>query len=188
MNNNAGNNQFARGSLKRYWFSARLWIIFLLGIVGVILALSLPASSPQSGIVLEVNDVSSLDILAPSRLSFTSEVLTQEARDEASAAVQDIYDPPDASIARQQVEGLRSVLEFVDTIRADTHSSTDEKLEDLVKIVDVRLDSITAQRLLDLTDARWQVIRLESVNVLEDVMATRRSTSICACSSRNFII
>jgi hypothetical protein len=176
MNNNAGNNQFAKERLKRVWFSARLWIIFVLGLVGVILALSLPATTSQSGIVLEVNDVSSQDILAPSRLSYTSEVLTQEARDEAAAAVQDIYDPPDGSIARQQVEGLRSILEYVESVRADTHASNEERLEDLVKIVDVRLDSITAQRLLDLTDTRWQVITLESVNVLEGVMRSEIRT------------
>jgi putative nucleotidyltransferase with HDIG domain len=170
MNNNSRNNNLSRTKLKRIWFSARLWIIFLIGWIGIVAALSLPGTTPDSGIVLEVGDVAAQDILAPARLSFSSEVLTQEARDEAAATIQDIYDPPDGSIVRIQVEGLRSVLEYVDTVRADTNASDEERLSDLVKIEDIRLDSITAQRILDLTDTRGQVIRLEGVNVLEQVM------------------
>jgi hypothetical protein len=170
MKNNSSNNQSGWARIKRFWFSARLWIIFIAGLTGVVIALSLPTTTPQSGIVLAVDDVASQDILAPNRLSYSSEVLTQQAQDEAAAAVQNIYDPPDGGIVRQQVEGLRSVLEYVDSIRADTHASDDERLEDLIKVVDVRLDSINAKKILDLPDARWQVIKLESVNVLEQVM------------------
>lgn len=170
MSEKTGNNQISNARLKRFWSSARLWIIFGVGLIGVGLALSIPATTPQSGLVLEVDDVSSQDIPAPSSLSYTSEVLTHEARVEAAASVQDIYDPPDGGIAREQVEGLRSVLGYVDLIRADNHASDEELLEDMVKIVDVRLDSITAQRILDLTDTRWQLIRIEGVNVLEQVM------------------
>ncbi len=170
MTNNSSNTQPGWARIKRFWFSARLWIIFITGLAGVVIALSLPTTTPQSGIVLVVDDVASQDILAPYRLSYSSEVLTQQAQDEAAAAVQDIYDPPDGGIVRQQVEGLRSVLEYVDSVRADTHASDDERLEDLIKVVDVRLDSINAKKILDLPDARWQVIKLESVNVLEQVM------------------
>lgn len=170
MNNNGRNNNFSRTRLTRVWFSARLWIIFLLGWIGIVAALSLPGTTPESGIVLEVGDVASQDILAPSRLSFYSDVLTQEAREEAAALIPNVYDPPTGGIVRIQVEGLRSVLNYIDTVRADANASEEERLEDLVKIEDVHLDSITAQRILDLTDTRWQVIRLESVNVLEQVM------------------
>lgn len=170
MTNNSSNNQFGWARIKRFWFSARLWIIFAAGLAGVVIALSLPTTTPQSGIVLAVDDVASQDILAPNRLSYSSEVLTQQAQDDAAAAVQNIYDPPDGGIVRQQVEGLRSVLEYVDSVRADTHASDDERLEDLIKVVDVRLDSINAKKILELPDPRWQVIKLESVNVLEQVM------------------
>ena len=170
MTNNSSNNQFGWARIKRFWFSARLWIIFAAGLAGVVIALSLPTTTPQSGSVLAVDDVASQDILAPNRLSYSSEVLTQQAQDDAAAAVHNIYDPPDGGIVRQQVEGLRSVLEYVDSVRADTHASDDERLEDLIKVVDVRLDSINAKKILELPDPRWQVIKLESVNVLEQVM------------------
>ena len=156
--------------LSTYWFSARLWIAFLIPLVGVVLALSLPDLSAQASVVLEVNDVGTQDILAPLDHFYTSDVLTTIARNEAASAVGDEYDPPDGSIARQQVEQLRGVLEYIETLREDEHATNDQRLSDMAAIVDVRLDSITALKLLDLNEVRWQVVRLEAIKVLEQVL------------------
>lgn len=156
--------------LSNSWFSARLWIILLLAVAGVVLALSLPNFSSQSGVVLEVNDVGTQDILAPLDHSYTSEVLTNTARDEAASSVGDLYDPPDGRIARQQVEQVRGVLDYIETVRNDEHATNNQRLSDMAAIVDVRLDSITAQKILDLPELRWQVVRLEAINVLEQVL------------------
>jgi len=156
--------------IKQIWLAARLWFIFILGLVGSILALSFSALPQQSEILLEVDDVASQDILAPFALSYTSDVLTEEAREIAEAAVVDIYDPPDGRVARQQVELLRGVLEYIDSIRADSFASLDERVADLMAIVDIKIDNQTAETLLNLPEARWQVIRLETISVVEQVM------------------
>ena len=153
-----------------YLISARLWILLLLPLVGVVLALSLPDFSAQAGVVLEVNDVGTQDILAPLDHFYTSAVLTKIARDEAASAVEDEYDPPDGSIARQQVEQLRGVLVYIETLREDEYATNEQRLSDMAAIVDVRIDSITAQKLLDLQEVRWQVVRLETINVLGQVL------------------
>jgi putative nucleotidyltransferase with HDIG domain len=156
--------------IKRFWYAARLWFIFVIGLIGTILALSISNLPQQSGILLEVNDAAPQDILAPYPHSFVSEVLTEKAREEAAAAIPDIYDPPDGRVARQQVERLRVVLEYIDAIRADTFATQEERLSDLLAIVDVKLDTPTAQSLLELSEARWQIIKLETISVVEQVM------------------
>jgi putative nucleotidyltransferase with HDIG domain len=156
--------------IKRFWFAARLWFIFVIGLVGTILALSIADFPQQSGILLEVNDAATQDILAPYAHSYVSEVLTEQAREEAAAAVPDIYDPPDGRVARQQVERLRVVLEYIDAIRADTFATHEDRLADLLAIVDVKLDTPTAQSILELPETRWQTIRLETISVVEQVM------------------
>jgi putative nucleotidyltransferase with HDIG domain len=158
--------------IKQAWHSARLWILLGLTIVGTVIALSLPNSPNQSGVVLEVNDVSSQDILAPSDFSYSSGVLTELARSQAAESIEDIYDPPDGVIARQQVEQLHIVLDYLDSIRSDTFATNDEKLADISATEDVRLDSITAQKVLDLSEVRWQIVKLEAINILEEVLRT----------------
>jgi putative nucleotidyltransferase with HDIG domain len=156
--------------IKRFWFAARLWFIFIVGLAGTILALSISNFPQQSKILLAVNDAATQDILAPYAHSYVSEVLTEQAREEAITSVPDIYDPPDGRVARQQVERLRVVLEYMDAIRADTFATQDEQISDLLAIVDVKLDTPTAQAILDIQEARWQIIRLETISVVEQVM------------------
>ncbi len=156
--------------IKRFWLAARLWFIFIVGLLGCIVALSITSFSQSSGIQLEVDGVATQDILAPYAHSYVSDVLTEQARQEAEEAVDDVYDPPDGSVTRQQVERLRMVLEYIDAIRADTFASQDQRLSDLLAIVDVKLDASTAQTILDYPEARWQMIRLETISVVEQVM------------------
>jgi putative nucleotidyltransferase with HDIG domain len=156
--------------MKHFWLAARLWILFTIGLVGSILALSISNLPQQSGILLKVDDAATQDILAPYAHSYVSEVLTEQAREEAVAAVPDVYDPPDGRVARQQVESLRVVLEYIDAIRADTFASQEQRISDLLAIMDVKLDTPTAQAILETSEARWQTIKLETISVVEQVM------------------
>ncbi len=152
------------------WRNARLWLVFALGILGAIFALSAPITPQQSGFALAVGDVSPQDILAPYELAYTSEVMTAAARESAAEAIAPIYDPPDGKVARQQVELLRQTLAFIDTVRADSLASAEQKDSDLAALQNVRLDEPTRTAILSLSDTRWQVVKLESVSVLEEVM------------------
>ncbi|MEW6568774.1 MAG: HDIG domain-containing metalloprotein [Chloroflexota bacterium] len=156
--------------LRAAWHAARLWFVFLAGLVGAVAALSLPLNPNGSTVGLEVNDVAQQDVLAPHALAYTSEVLTEQTRQEAAAAVPDVYDPPDSRVARQQAERLRSTLQYIDTVRADAYATRDDRLADLAALADLRLDSQTAQALLDLPEPRWESTKLEAVSVLEQVM------------------
>jgi putative nucleotidyltransferase with HDIG domain len=156
--------------IKLAWQATRLGLIFALGLIGTILVLSIPQSQNGSTFILEPGDVAPQDILAPYSLDFPSEVLTEQAREEAAGAIADIYDPPDSNVARQQLESLREVLDYIDTVRADQFSTSEQLIEDLVKNEEVPLDNEIAQAILDLPDPRWEAIKLETTSVLERVM------------------
>ncbi len=170
MDDPSGGRPSIRERIKLAWQATRLGLIFALGLIGTILVLSIPQPQDGSTFILEPDDVAPQDILAPYTLDFPSEVLTDQAREEAAEAVVDIYDPPDSNVARQQLERLRAVLDYIETVRSDQHSTPIERIEDLILIEEVPLDTEIAQAMLDLPDPRWEAIKLEATSVLEQVM------------------
>ncbi|MCX6070588.1 MAG: HDIG domain-containing protein [Chloroflexi bacterium] len=159
-----------RERLRAIWLAARLWVILVGGVVGGVLALSLPVAPRTASAPLEVGEVATQDVSAPHAQSFTSDILTEQARQDAEAAVPDIYDPPDALIARQQLERLRNLLGFIDAVRGDPFASPDQRLADLSGLTDLHLNATQATALLELPEARWEALKLEAMAVLEQVM------------------
>jgi putative nucleotidyltransferase with HDIG domain len=158
--------------LRSIWLSLRLWFILLLGLGGVIFAISVPISGGTQSFGLQVNDVAPQDILAPYAHSYVSSVLTERAREAAASGVSQVYDPPDSSVARQQVSQLNATFDFIDAVRADSYATHETKLADLAALEDVRLDANTAQSILDMSDSRWESVKAETRSVLEQVMRT----------------
>ena len=159
-----------RRKISRTWEAAQLWIIFAFGLVGTVVALSIGSLESSSAVALEAGDVATQDVLAPHEISYESTVLTEQAKSAAEQAVPDIYDPPDSAIARLQLERLAAALNFIAAVRADSFASPDERLQDLLSMEDLQLDPQEARALLDLSDTRWEAVRLESLSVLEQVM------------------
>lgn len=120
--------------------------------------------------ILDVGDVSPQDILAPGSITYVSDVLTEQARKSAEKAVPNIYLPIDPNISRQQLERLRIALNYISVIRLDGFASLDQKLADLTALPEPQLDRTIAERILGLTEAQWQAIQQETLNVLEETM------------------
>ncbi len=148
-----------------------LLIALLLATAGLsIVALLVPLAPQQDTIDLAEGDVAPRDILAPRTVSFESEVLTEAQREIAANAISPIYTPPDASAARQQVKKLRATLNFIESVRADSYATDEQKIADLAALQDVILQQESAAALVALSDASWQAVRQESIVVLEQVM------------------
>ncbi len=162
--------QSFRRRLSRTWEAAQLAIIFAFGLIGTVAALSVSSSQSGSTVALQAGDVAAQDILAPHELSYDSSVLTDQAKAAAEQAVADIYDPPNSAIARLQLERLSSGLDFISAVRADEFATSEERLQDLMAMKDLLLDSQEAQTLLGLPASRWEAVRLESLAVLEQIM------------------
>jgi putative nucleotidyltransferase with HDIG domain len=156
--------------LQKAWRNAGLWFILVAGVAGTILALSAPLSSRGETLRLVAGDVGPQDLLAPYPLSFSSESLTEQARVEASEAVQPVFDPPDAGVARSQLDSLRVLLAYIEAVRGDRYATPEQRLADLSAVNVLRLDASTARALLNLQESRWQALKVETTSVLEQVM------------------
>ncbi|MDO8753848.1 MAG: HDIG domain-containing protein, partial [Anaerolineales bacterium] len=119
---------------------------------------------------VDVGDVAQITMQSPRDIEYVSEIRTEEARKAAESAVQSVYSPPDPAIARQQIEGLRVILQNITSVRGDLELTVEEKKSKILSLSDVRLKLETVDFLLNISDSRWDVVQAESVRVLEQVM------------------
>lgn len=133
-------------------------------------ALVSPIATRPSAYVLSPGDVAPQDIQAPYSLSFPSEILTEQARQEAEQRVPAYYLPADPAISRKQIEQLRTALNYISVVRLDAYSSDEEKISDLSNLTTINIDAELARTILNLNEVRWQTIQNEALNVLEQIM------------------
>ncbi|MEX2143766.1 MAG: HDIG domain-containing metalloprotein [Anaerolineales bacterium] len=151
----------------RKYFFGFLWLLtFLISLASLVM----PYSSRQATLVLKIGDVAGQDVLAPYTLSYQSEVLTNQQREDRANAVAAIYGSPDSNVARDQLEQLRAGLAFINAIRQDSYASLDQKIDDLSALQNVNLSQETAQTILLLDESAWQNVQQETIVVLEQVM------------------
>jgi putative nucleotidyltransferase with HDIG domain len=160
----------------------------VLGVLFMLLsALILTARVPPTDDVaqLRVGDVAQRDVLAPRRIIYISAIETEAARARAEAAVPEIFDLPDASIARRQIARARQILDYFDSVRADMHATPDEKRELVAAVNDLVLTDGVISRLLTTDSNTWVIIKGEVVSVLDQAMrAEIRSTQLAAARRR----
>jgi len=145
---------------------------FVFGLLFVVLStaalvLRLP---PSGGVALSVGDVSPTDIRSPRQRTFISEILTQGAQAAAEASVQEVYDPPEKRVARQQIARAQEVLDFIESVRHDTHSTDEERAAYLKAITDLHLDDDVIAEILEMSETNWQRVADEVLRVLDLVM------------------
>jgi len=157
---------------KKRLINPKIVKIAILAISGILafFALILPESFSQSSFPMEIGDVATEDILAPYSLTFESEVMTEEAQQEAASSVDSIYLPADPSIGRRQVENLRTVLYYITTVRQDNFASQEQKIQDIQAIEGLDMPEDMVTRILQLNETRWEAIDSESTDVLEQIM------------------
>jgi hypothetical protein len=146
--------------------------VFLLISSGILSLFSLvyPQPTRPAFFPIKIGDVASQDIQAPYSHSFTSEILTNQSRDDAEKKILPIYLPADTSITRRQIERLRLSLAYVNSIRTDAFSNLDQKIIDLAAMTDIKIKRDIAEKIIDLNDPRWQLVQQESLQILEQVM------------------
>ena len=155
------------------FFSRRVLLPVLVLLSAAILsyiALIQPWSLRQNSLPLAVGDVASQDLRAPQEIQFVSKVKTEEARNAAERAVAPVYVPPDPAISRTQVASLTAILQSISSIRSDDKLSLEEKKNALIDSQGSTLPVDLINHLLGLTDARWNLVRAEALNVLSETM------------------
>jgi hypothetical protein len=125
---------------------------------------------PSNQVILEANEVSPITILAPNDLTYQSEIRTAQAQDAQAASVQDIYDLPDASVARQQEVLARQILDYMSSVRQDSYASPEQQTSWIAAIPDLNLSPEVIETLLALDEEDWQEVKDETVRVLVRAM------------------
>ncbi|MBI9049528.1 MAG: HDIG domain-containing protein [Anaerolineaceae bacterium] len=169
--------------------SNKRFVIYLLwGIIIAALifgALLLPIILHPASYAINQGEVSPYDIQAPSDIVYFSDELTQRAKDVAENSISNVYLPADPGITRRQIERLRLSVAYINSVRADTYASQDQKIADLSHMVDVSINADMALKILNISDTRWETVNLEAMNVLEQVMRTTIRTDRLNDARRN---
>lgn len=159
-------------------------ILILTGVLSFF-ALILPETFSDSAYPMAIGEASPQDILAPYSLTFESEVLTEEARQEAANGILPIYLPTDPSIGRRQAESLRTILYFITTVRQDDFATLEQQIADIQAIEAIDLSDETITRILQLSNSRWEAVESETTAVLEQVMRNTIRESDLYSAKRN---
>ncbi|MBI4789875.1 MAG: HDIG domain-containing protein [Chloroflexi bacterium] len=156
-----------RGAISRWQFARALLISALLASA---LAVVFAFQSGQEAPTLVAGQVSSKTILAPDRKSYDSDVQTNEAREKAQATIADVYDPPNAEIAREQLRLASRVFDHMDSVRHDPYSNPEQKLEWVRSIPTVTVPAASITRTLTLDENNYHRVVTETLYVLEVTM------------------
>jgi putative nucleotidyltransferase with HDIG domain len=151
------------------WAGLRLALIGLAFVVALTVLLIAPLL-PTDQVSLQVGDVAPTDIRAPRRLEYQSQIATEGERERAAAAVDDIYDPPETRVARQQITRAQEILAYIASVRQDTYATPDQRVAWIQAIPDTDLHlTLTEEKIrqiLSISDDEWAKVRDEVGRVL----------------------
>lgn len=153
--------QITQGSLLWLWAAALT--------VGLTLVLSFNLVS-RTQVSVTVGEPANQDIVAPQSISYFSDVLTDQAREQAVASVENVYTTPDLTIARAQVNQARAIFNFIDVVRADSLASEEMKLRYLSAIEGVTIDAEIGRLLLSMSGSDYDAVKADVVAIIEEVM------------------
>src|SRR5581483_11085957 len=104
---------------------------------------------------------------APARTTFVSELETQKAQTQAANQVADIYDAPDANIARDQIKRATRLIDFMDTVRADPYASPEDKVAWVEAFPGIQVSSDVVSRTLALDEPSYRQVVSETLYVID---------------------
>lgn len=154
----------------------QLWVrrhalpLFMIALsVGMTLVLSFDLPGANQ-INVTVGQPAPSDIFSPRVLTYPSDLLTQQAREQASRAVSEIYTPLDLGIGRGQLAQARNVFAFIETVRSDSSATLERKLDYLQAIEGLTIGDEVAQTLLELSQPDFEEVRNNVFIIIEDLM------------------
>lgn len=133
-------------------------------------ALTYPLALRPTTQAVDVGYVAQITMQSPRDIEYVSDIRTEESRKAAESAVLPVYSSPDPTIARQQIERIRSTMQYITSMRDDEELPIEKKKANLIALSDVRLKSETIDYLLSISNSRWDSVQLEVLRVLEQVM------------------
>jgi putative nucleotidyltransferase with HDIG domain len=146
-----------------------LWIF--VGVLAIVTALILAfnlVTGPQ--ISVNLGEPAPQDVIAPQSITYVSDVLTTQARQQAAASVSNQYTPVDLSIARAQNNLARAVFSFIEVVRADSLADKETKIGNLQAIEGLAIDEQVAEDILSLSQSEFGAVRENTLQIVEGTM------------------
>jgi putative nucleotidyltransferase with HDIG domain len=158
----------------------------LLALIAITLFLVLGWNAPTSSRVqIAPGQVAPFDIVAPRQITYVSDLLTEQARQRAAAAIPEQYDIAAGSIRRQQVVQSREIASVIEGIRDDPALSEAARLDALLAIPELGLTAEAAVDILALSSADWQESAQELPAALDRLLRDEiRQTDLPAVQRR----
>lgn len=161
-------------SSPRQWWQKLAWrtlLWFFAAVLTLLLTLILSFNIVRaSSVSVTVGMPAPTDIDAPYSLPFTSEIRTQQAREQARNSVETVYTPFDFSIGRDQLNKARSIFAFIDVVRADTQSTLEVKLNYLQAIENLLVEEDVALDLINMSTADYELAKADILSIIDDLM------------------
>ncbi len=154
---------------QRFKTESTLWLFTLLLAAALTLIFSITLFE-RALVTAVVGQPAPADIFAPFTHTYTSQVFTNQARQDAANAITDQYTPLNADIGRAQLTQARQFFNFVDTVRADSQATTAKKIEYLRSVVGLTIDDAIASDLLSLGDEEYGTVKQETLDIIDTVM------------------
>jgi cyclic-di-AMP phosphodiesterase PgpH len=142
-------------------------------VVSAILAiviLNAPLSVRSGAYSVLAGDVAVQDISASRSFSYTSDILTSQARQQARNAISPVYLQADPTIKKQQLEKQKDIFDYITNIRNDSYATNEQKVADLGGITILNLSTDSRQKLISWNETRWQAIQQQARQVLDGSM------------------
>ncbi len=133
-------------------------------------ALLLPIALRPTKYSVEAGQVSAQEIIAPKTLTYVSEILTEQKRTQVENSIKDIYLAPDPNIIRSQLTLMESILDQVDSIRSNLTYENITKIQSISNITHLSLSNENSELLVNVIDPSWQLIKTESLRLLELIL------------------
>lgn len=152
--------------------SALLIAVLTALILGAIFAAQLALFSPRQPDATDfaAGKASPVTVLAPAQLTFSSQIETMQAQAQAARAVPDVYDLPDANIAREQVRRAARLIDFLDTVRADPYASPEAKVEWMQALPGLQVSRDVVSRTIALDASAYRQVISETLYVIDASM------------------
>jgi putative nucleotidyltransferase with HDIG domain len=142
-------------------------VIGLTLLVTLILALDFVT---RSQVQATLGEPSSEDIIAPESITYVSDVLTEQAQQQAAATVSDQYTSLDLSIARSQKNRVNSVFSFMEDVRADPLADAETKVGYLQQVEGLTIERQVADDILSLSTNEYAGARDNILEIVEETM------------------
>ncbi|MCP4360783.1 MAG: HDIG domain-containing protein [Chloroflexi bacterium] len=154
---------------RRFIQNSMLWIFTGCLTLGLTLIFSINLLAPAN-VRVEVGQPAPNDIFAPRSLTYESDVVLQQAQEDARASVPEQYKRIEGDVGRYQLNQVVRIFNFMDVIRADTQASIEAKLSYLQAIDGLNIEEEISLDLLNMSAADYERVRQESLRIVGDLM------------------